>query len=136
MRAKMHPIINCRGFTILEVVVTLTVASVLGTVIFMYMDTSLTQSVEPITHIQKSFSLNQIIEQITADYKDLLDNDDTPLQTLKAKIEDAGNIYGQDSGTADFILFDTNNQEASGGDRILKAVISSNNKSITVLFTK
>ncbi|MBL7180143.1 MAG: prepilin-type N-terminal cleavage/methylation domain-containing protein [Desulfobacterales bacterium] len=45
---------NQKGFTLLEIIVTLTVASVLGTVIFLYMNTSLTRSVEPITLIQKT----------------------------------------------------------------------------------
>ena len=75
---------NQKGFTLLEIIVTLTVASVLGTIIFLYMNTSLTRSTEPVTRIQTTYSLNQIVEQITADYKTLKDsNGDYDLATLQ-----------------------------------------------------
>jgi len=126
---------NQRGFTLLEIVVTLTVAAVLGTIIVLYMDTSLTRSVEPITLIQKTFALNQVIEQVTADYNTLLDTDNNPLSTLKNNIENTTN-YGQDSGQADFITFSGFTESSNEGDRrILKAVITLDNRSITLLFT-
>ena len=128
----------------MEIIVTLTVAAVLGTIIVLYMDTSLTRSVEPITLVQKSFSLNQIIEQMTADYKELLDTDSSiALTTLQTNIQNGNDdsdtpYYGEYSQSTKWLQFDSARNELSGdnGDRILKAVITSNEQTITVLFTK
>lgn len=144
MKKRMCSGINNRGFTLLEIIVTLTMASVLGTVVVMYMSTSLTRSVEPITFIQNSFSLNQIVEQITADYKGLLDNDSsTALTILRTYIQNGNNdsntpYYGEYTQSTKWLQFDSAGDELPGdnGDRTLKVVITSNNKSITVLFTK
>jgi len=139
MKAEVHPFTPNCGFTLLEIIVTLTVASVLGTVIFLYMNTSLTRSTEPIARIQKTYSLNQIVEQITADYKKLLDTDSNPLATLQGRI--AGNTYGQYTQQTAFITFSgpvsgLYSEITNSGDRILKVAITLNNQTITVLFTK
>ena len=138
MKNNVHPAINNRGLTLLEIVITLTVAAILGTIVFMFMSASLTHSTEPITLIQKAYSLDQIVEQITADYKTLLETDGDPLGTLDGRI--AGNNYGQYSSSTGFIAFDGNNNEVSpdpsGENRILKVGITANNQTITVLFTK
>lgn len=136
---------NRNGFTLIEIIVTIVVAAIVGTIFIQFMSKSLTKSAEPLTLIQKAYSLNQIIEEITADYKVLLDSDsDTALTTLKTYIEN-GNIsgndpyYGQYSRQTGFIAFDGSNNEildTSGDSRILKATITSDNQSITVLFTK
>ncbi len=135
---------NQRGFSLVEIIVTLTVAAVLSTIIVMYMDTSLTRSVEPITLVQKSFSLNQIIEQMTADYKELLDADSsTALTILRTNIQNYNDdsslpYYGEYSQSTKWLQFDSARNELSGdnGDRILKAAITSNGQTVTVLFTK
>jgi prepilin-type N-terminal cleavage/methylation domain-containing protein len=133
-----------KGFTLIEIIVTIILAAIMGTIFIQFMSKSLTKSAEPLMLIQKAYSLNQIIEEITADYKDLLDSDTTPIETLKIYIEN-GNIdgnnpyYGQYTQQTDFITFDGSKNEipdASGNNRILKAIITSDNQSITVLFTK
>ena len=136
---------NRKGFTLIEIIVTIILAAIMGTIFIQFMSKSLTKSAEPIRLVQKSYSLNQIIEEITADYKNLLDSgSDTVLTTLKTYIEN-GNIsgnnpyYGQYTQQTNFIAFDESNNEisdTSGDNRILKATIASDNQSITVLFTK
>lgn len=131
----------------MEIIVTLTVAAVLGTIIVLYMDTSLTRSVEPIVLVQKTYSLNQIVEQMTADYK-ALENDDGVhnLTTLQTNIQD-GNItgndpyYGEYTQVTKYIKFDGGSEadDDSGDNRVLKATITSTSNeqvAITVLFTK
>jgi hypothetical protein len=109
----------------------------------MFMSTSLTRSAEPITLIQKSYCLDKIVEQITADYKSLLETDSDPLGALDGKITAGNNYDDQDcsySSNTAFIAFDGNNMEVSpdpsGENRILKVTITANNQTITVLFTK
>ena len=142
MRTKCYLKISDCGFTLLEIVITLVVAAILGSVLAQYMNTVLARSTEPITFIQESFSLNRIIEEMTTDYKDLLETDSDPLATLKTYI-DNGNVdtndpyYGQYSPVTGYILFSGGIETPDATEkRILKATITKSNQSITVLFTK
>ena len=136
-----------KGFTILEIIITIVVAAILGTVLVQVMSTSLTRSAVPITLLQNTFSLSQIIEEMTADYEELYDENvkEYDISTLKTYIEN-GNIdtstpyYGQYTRQTAFINFSGGgtevNPDPTFNNRILKATISSNNQSLTVLFTK
>jgi type II secretory pathway pseudopilin PulG len=148
MITKLYSITNDRGLTILEIIVTIVVAAILGTVLVQVMSTSLTRSSVPITLLQNTYSINQIIEEMTADYEELYENvneKEYDISTLKTYIEN-GNVssntpyYGPYSlDYIDYIEFDASYNEiadTSGDNNILKVSISSNNQSLTVLFTK
>ena len=148
MITKLHSITNDRGLTILEIIVTIVVAAILGTVLVQVMSTSLTRSSVPITLLQNTYSISQIIEEMTADYEELYENvneKEYDISTLKTYIEN-GNVssntpfYGPYSlDYIDYIEFDASYNEiadTSGDDRSLKVTVTSNNQSLTVLFTK
>jgi prepilin-type N-terminal cleavage/methylation domain-containing protein len=59
---------NTRGFTLIEIIITLTVTAVLATMIFTYFGTAFTESVTPVTRLKNSAALQRVIENITADY--------------------------------------------------------------------
>ena len=135
---------NQKGLTILEIIVTIVIAAILGTVLVQVMSTSLTRSSVPITLLQNTYSISQIIEEMTADYEELYENvneKEYDISTLKTFIEN-GNVssntpyYGPYSLDIDYIEFDASHNEiASVDDRVLKVTVTSNNQSLTVLFT-
>jgi prepilin-type N-terminal cleavage/methylation domain-containing protein len=146
MTAKCYLKLADRGFTLLEIVITLVVASVLGAVLAQYMNTVLARSTKPIDFLQKTYSLNQVVELITADYQALEDDDgDHDLTTLQTNIQN-GNItgnnpyYGKYTQVTKYIKFDGGSEalDDSGDNRVLKATITStlNEQVIAVLFTK
>ena len=108
------------------------------------MNTSLTQSAIPVTMVQKAYSLNQIVEKMTSDYFQLLKTDSNPLVTLNTYITNGNDdsnspFYGDYSSTTQYIQFDGNRNEivdTSNNQRILKVVITKDNQSITILYTK
>ena len=59
---------NDRGFTLLEIIITLTVTAVLATMIYTYFGKAFTESVTPITRLKSSAALQRVMENITADY--------------------------------------------------------------------
>jgi len=59
------------GFTLLEVIVTLVVAAILGTILVSFMGQGLTGSVQPLIRVQNANTLGQVLENITADYAKL-----------------------------------------------------------------
>ncbi|MFC1515995.1 Tfp pilus assembly protein FimT/FimU [Thermodesulfobacteriota bacterium] len=145
MRAKFYSVSDSRGFTLLEIIMTLVVAVILGTILVQYMSTSLTRSTEPITQVRQAYALNQIVEFMTADYENLLETESDPLGMLKTRIEEGNNsekspYYGVYSETTTYIKFPgtggLETADATGDNNVLKAVITSNNQSVTVLFTK
>ena len=147
MTTKLHSIINDRGLTILEIIVTIVVAAILGTVLVQVMSTSLTRSSVPITLLQDTYSASQIIEEMTADYEGLYDENtkEYDVSTLNTYIVN-GNVssntpyYGPYSlDEIKYIKFNASNIEeddGTGDNNILKVSISSNSQSLTVLFTE
>ncbi|MFC1859422.1 prepilin-type N-terminal cleavage/methylation domain-containing protein [Thermodesulfobacteriota bacterium] len=134
---------NPKGFSLIEIIVALIIASLFGTIFIQYMGSSLTKSSEPIIMVQEGFSLNQVMENITADYKKLLVIDSNPLATFKNYVEDGNDsdndpYYGDYSVTTDYIIFNSGVEETdtSGDNLVLRITISSNNQSLTALFTK
>lgn len=59
---------HARGFTLIEIIVTLTITAVLATMIFTYFGKAFTESVTPLTRLKSSAALQRVMENITADY--------------------------------------------------------------------
>jgi prepilin-type N-terminal cleavage/methylation domain-containing protein len=57
-----------RAFTLLEIIITLTVTAVLATMIYIYFGKLFSESVTPITRLRTSASLQRVMENIRADY--------------------------------------------------------------------
>jgi prepilin-type N-terminal cleavage/methylation domain-containing protein len=132
-----------RGLTLLEIILTLIVASILGAVLVQFMGTNMIRSAEPVLLTQEGFYLSQVMETMTADYKRLLVQDGTPLQTFKTYAEN-GNIegntpyYGQYSIQTQYISFQAGTEvpDLSGNNKILKVKVSHGDQSLTALFTE
>ena len=91
-----------RGFTLIEIIITLVVAGVLGSTMFQYLGTSYTQSSVPISRLTRDFELQKVIENISADYKE-----DYDLINLKTEIGvAASNPHNNDYGTYNVIYND------------------------------
>ncbi len=132
-----------KGFTFLEIIITLVVAAILGTILVQFMGTSLTRSAEPIVMVQEGFSLSEIMEKMTAHYKYLLATDSNPLTSFKNDIEN-GNAtentpyFGDYSIQTAYITFSDGDEapDTSGNNRILKVIINKGDQSLAALFTK
>ena len=136
-----HP----NGFSLIEIIIALLVASLLGTVLIQYMSTSLIKSAEPVIMIQKGYDLNHVMESMTADYKNLLLTATDPLTTFKNYVENGNSAenspyYGEAYGVqTKYIAFDVGGDEKvpdPGDNQILKVTITLNGQSLTALFTK
>ena len=143
--------VNQKGFTLVEVIVTIVVAAILGVMFLQVMETNLTGSVGPLIRVQDTFTLNEVMEKITADYKKLTIEDQTPLATLKSRIGNKdeevtnGNYGSYTVKYNDYILFndddgdsiyDEVHDDGSGGNKILKVAVSIGDERLTSLFTK
>ena len=87
------------GFTMLEVIVTLVVASILGSMLVAYLGTSVEQSGTPVYRLERTLSLQQVLENINSDFNrnrsnaSVLGNLQTSVGSVSATTKN--NAYGQ-----------------------------------------
>lgn len=79
-----------RGFTLIEVIVSIIVAGILGSFLLVFLGTNITQSGLPVHMVKDQYRINQAMEEIIADYKNRIKNDTLNLGTFPADIEAAG----------------------------------------------
>ena len=127
------------GFTLIEIIVTLTVTAILSVMLVQFMGTSMSRSAEPIVSMQEGMAQHSIFESMNADYKQLLLTDNRPLGTFKTRFETPG-FYGSYAlPDSKYILFDGSQAEVPCNTpdcRILKVTISIGDHSLTSLFTR
>jgi prepilin-type N-terminal cleavage/methylation domain-containing protein len=134
---------NQNGFTLIEIIVTLVVAAILGAMVAQFVGRNLARSAEPIVMLQKGFTINQIMESMTADYRKLNAEDDTPLVTFKGYVE-AGNVegntpyYGDYSWQTAYITFQSGAEvvDSSGDNRVLRVTLTHGQQTLSALFTR
>ena len=109
---------NRRGFTLLEVIVVLVIAAVLGTIMVAYMGRSFTLSGVPVTRLDSAGQLRTVVENITADFGNpaIFPSPIThaSLVTLKDRINNnPNNLYGTTYTVLEnkFIRFDASHAE-------------------------
>ena len=118
------------GFTLLEVIITLTVGALLMAVILPYLGTSVTRSSEPLSNLRNTLFIYRTMENMTADYRNQQANNSLDLVSLQSGIgaegTDQNNKYGDYHVEENrFILFDGADQETSAGgsQHVLKVTI-------------
>jgi prepilin-type N-terminal cleavage/methylation domain-containing protein len=129
------------GFTLVEIIVTLTVSSLLAMLLLQFIGTSVSRSAQPLNAFQEEMMLQSLMESMNADYKHLLLTDMSPLPTFKARVE--GNHYGVYTVLAsDYIAFDATTHveipcDVTATDcRLLKIEVASGGQSLTALFAR
>ena len=132
------------GFTLIEVIAVIVITAVLGTILFQYFGTSLTQSAVPVDRLKKALQLQKTLENITSDYENSNKSttylDSALRNNIGAEGTDQDNTYGKyHVVTNHFIKFVTQTEvPATGGDpkEILKVTIRNDvDETLTVLFT-
>jgi prepilin-type N-terminal cleavage/methylation domain-containing protein len=127
------------GFTLMEIIVTLTVAAIVSVMLVQFMGTSISRSTEPTVSMQEGMRLQGVLENMNADYKLLLLTHKTPLDEFKKRVETDG-FYGTYTlSESAYIRFDESHDESactSADCRILKVTISSGDHSLTSLFAR
>jgi prepilin-type N-terminal cleavage/methylation domain-containing protein len=81
---------NGRGFTLIEIIVSLIVASILGVILVSFMGSNVMQSANPVLLSQNGAYLNQIMENMGADYKYLMATSATPMTAFIANVGGEG----------------------------------------------
>lgn len=131
------------GFTLVEVIVSLVVAAILGAMLVAFVGSNVMKSANPVFAAQGGAYLNSIMENIGADYRKLMSTSSTPLTDLKTKIDALSTDYGTGytAVTKRFTSFPAGTPvsepattDANG--KVLKVTIIYQGLSVTALFTQ
>jgi prepilin-type N-terminal cleavage/methylation domain-containing protein len=130
--------LNCKGFTLVEVIVTIMAAAILGAIFINYMGTAMSQSARAIDYVRGEAAAEGMIEWIVADYVFEINKDyATALANIKKYVEQ-DKRYGANVSVG-YIIFDTNGNEApdtTGNSSTLKVVVAAAGNDLTTLLTK
>lgn len=121
------------GFTLVEVIVTLIVASILGTILVQVMGVNFSKSAAHLIYTREGFEIKKEVESLTKDYKKwLVDFPEQSIVDFKTGTIDTYSGSLNVSGVLSEI--DTGNDGDIG---ILRVVVADNhNRSLTTFFTK
>lgn len=116
--------IDSKGFTLVEIIVTLVAAGILGVIFIQFMGTALDASWNAVEIVRDEAGGEGVTEQIIADYvKEMNSDPDNALATLVTNNNDPIKKYGGNV-TMQYIVFDgAGNEVASGSSDNLKVVI-------------
>ncbi len=129
-----------RGFTLIEVIVTIVVASIMGVLLVQFMGTSMLRSGEPVVRVQDVSTLRNILDNMTSDYKYLAATQANFLSTFKTRVDTTG-YYGTGyTATTRYIEFPTGGgteiEDTSAPYYLLKVTVTRGNQSFTTVFAQ
>jgi prepilin-type N-terminal cleavage/methylation domain-containing protein len=124
-----------KGFTLVELIITIIVAGILGAFFIHFMGTALSRSSEAVSIVQDECRAEDVMEEIIADYVQAVNSDPaTALSSLVTK--NTNRDYG--TGVAmQYIAFDTSGIEYSPPPQmtVLKVTVQDGGSKLTTLLT-
>jgi prepilin-type N-terminal cleavage/methylation domain-containing protein len=82
-----------RGFTLIEIVAAILVSAVLAVMIVQIVSGYTWRSYQPLQAINENLALREAMDNISADYHNLLITNPTPLVTLQQRIANPDSVY-------------------------------------------
>jgi prepilin-type N-terminal cleavage/methylation domain-containing protein len=129
-----HRASNSRGFTLVEVIITLLVAVILGSVMMQYLGSAVTRSSTPMKRLAAETALHTTVDNIIGAFRHAAPSDSGAWNDFQSTIGAAGTEQNNDYGEYrvlfnDFIQFDAGGSEVAdvygtAPENILKVTIA------------
>ena len=135
----MRPVIQTpcsdSGFTLIEIIVTILLASVLAALMFQFMGSALTGSSGPVDIVRDGADVEALMEEVISDYVERINTDQSTALGLMKTDADAS-AYGSEV-SMDYITFDSSGNETPSGTatNILKVSVQAAGHSQITLLT-
>lgn len=155
VKRKTHhlfkPRVGCGqcGFTLLEIIVTIVIAAIMGVFFAQFVYTGVIHSADPVRQVQNMSTATHIMEYMNKDYKNLAATKPNFLATFKDYVDNGNKSTGRPPGYtyygiyeivySDYVVFDGSRKEQTASpteQNILKVSIRCGNQTATALFTR
>ncbi|WP_457570737.1 type II secretion system protein [Desulfovulcanus sp.] len=138
MMNKIVVIDKDNGFSLLEMIVAIVVAGILGVIIVQFVQTSALKSVSPVTLLKEQYDIQSQVEDMTSYYREQLAQGSLDLSAFKDYVTE--NYENVDQSQTGFIVFSSNGNDfvasSTSSGQVLKVVLKSDDQTIIVLFTE
>jgi len=129
-----------KGFTLIEVIVSIVIVAILGTVLVSYMAAGIEKSGLPVIWVRQEFNIFQTMEKITADYQKALLSSPFSLGDFTTD-KVAPYAGGGMTVTTDYINIDRGDGTLTTGlisttGLILRVKLQKGDQTVTALFTR
>ena len=128
------------GFTLVEVIVTIMMAAIMGAFFIQYMGTAMSRSTRAVDYVREEATAEALMEKIITDYVAKINLDEaTALNDMNTAIN-FNKIYdsAQKKVTAKYIDFDNSGNEINDSSKLrtLKVTVAAGEHRLTTLLTK
>jgi len=126
------------GFTLIEVIVSLVIAGILATFLFSFLGTGVTKSSVPLFWVKTQYELSEVMDKITADYRDTVGGESFDINDFKDQIEADYAEYITGTSFTDFVWNSENStyEESGSNGNIMKVTLGKGDHAVMTLFTQ
>lgn len=126
-----------QGFSLIELVVAVTLMSIVGLILVQFMGTAVTQSGLPLTMVVDNYEVLEVVETLNADYRERLEDEGVnfDLSAFESSVDNRG--HASVSVSTAYVGFNDAGEEIAPGEdtRFLKVKVTKGQNSTTVLYT-
>jgi prepilin-type N-terminal cleavage/methylation domain-containing protein len=150
MRSDNHMAPSNAGFTLVEIIIAITISAILAVVLVQFMTAQTGRSWLPIGNLNQNLALQSAMDQITSDHRNLLLTATEPLVALQTKIN-SGDYWSDPGIQATNYCFDFAESSPGSGEwretgradtclhpdhTLLKVTLSFGGQTLTSLFSR
>jgi prepilin-type N-terminal cleavage/methylation domain-containing protein len=134
MNQHVNILTSQKGFTLIEIIVTLILISISAAIMFPVMGTNLTQSAKPVQRLNDHHLLIQEMDKWTGIYRDeIRNNGSVDIASFKTNVDSNANYLGS---TTYINSFNGGAYATQGTNTILRVILNQNDQTLVALFAQ
>ena len=122
-----------KGFTLVEIIVTIILVGITAAIMFPALGTNLTRSAEPVNRLNDHHLLIQEMDKWTGIYRDEIQNNTLDITSFKANVDSSANYL---DSTAYINSFNGGAYTTQGTNKILRITLINNGQTLVALFAE